>query len=118
MNIRMTEVQNLQWDSPSEIDDRLKRRYLDRLGLRVKKLRKLLVERNWEELRLECSQVAVGGETFGFAELKSLAAEAQKAIPAGRVLRAQTPLFAKENTEALIARIDSVLVGHSSVRDH
>ena len=97
-------------DSHKEIDARLRRRYLDRLGQRVRKLRKLVVERNWEDLRAECGQLASSGEAFGFQKLTYLAIAAQESIPTGRVSRAATPLCAKENTEALIAAIDSVLM--------
>jgi hypothetical protein len=109
-------VKTLPPDSPKEIDDRLKRRYLDRLGQRVKKLRKLLVERSWEDLRLECGQLASSGETFGFQNLTALALIAQESIPQGRVARAATPIHAKETTEALIASIDGILIEYTVSR--
>src|SRR5690349_8635670 len=67
-------------DSPKEIEDRLRRRYLDRLSQRVKRLRKLLVERNWEELRAECGHLAASGDSFGFSNLTDLAIAAQESI--------------------------------------
>jgi len=103
-------------DSPKEIEARLRRRYLDRLGHRVKKLRKLLIERNWEDLRSECGQLANSGETFGFQNITSLALVAQESIPAGRVSRAATPAHAKESTEALIGAIDETLIEYSVSR--
>lgn len=109
-------LKNLEPDSPKEIDDRLRRRYLDRLSQRVKKLRKLLVERNWEELRLECGQLASSGETFGFQKLTDLAVAARETIPPGKVARAATPLRAKETTEALIANIDFILLEYTVSR--
>ena len=66
----------MQRPTPQEINERLRRRYLDRLGERVKKLRKLLVERNWEDLRVECGQLASSGDTFGFSTLTFLAISA------------------------------------------
>lgn len=97
-------------DTHQEINDRLRRRYLDRLSQRVKRLRKLLVERNWEDLRLECGQLAASGETFGFEDLTYLSIAAQKSIPSGKLSRAYTPPMAKETTETLIAAIDSILM--------
>lgn len=100
-------------DTPQEINDRLRRRYLDRLSQRVKKLRKLLVERNWEELRVECGQLAASGETFGFEDLTFLSIAAQKSIPTGKLSRAYTPMMAKETTETLIAAIDTILINQT-----
>jgi hypothetical protein len=109
-------LKSLQPDSPKEIDDRLKRRYLDRLAQRVKKLRKLLVERNWEELRSECGQLASSGETFGFEKITLFAIAAQSSIPVGKIPRAATPIRAKENTETLITAIDSILIEYTVSR--
>ncbi len=96
--------------SQEEIDERLRRRYLDRLGLTIKKLRKLLVERKWEELRSECVQLSQSGQTFGFDRLTRLAQATLEAIPPGKVSRATTPLLAKENAEHLITAVDSILI--------
>jgi hypothetical protein len=116
MELYRKQVRLLQPDSPKEIDERLRRRYLDRLSQRVKKLRKLLVERNWEELRAECSHLANSGQTFGFDHLTQSAINAQACIPQGKIPRAATPLRAKETTEALIAALDNVLMDHTVFR--
>lgn len=105
----MLEIENLK-----EIDERLRRRYMDRLELKVKKLRKLLVERNWEDLRNECGQLASSGETFGFPGLTQLAVSVQNSIPQGKIPRAATPTSARENTEALITAVDDVLIEHNA----
>lgn len=116
MELNYSGLKTLPPDSPKEIDDRLRRRYLDRLGQRVKKLRKLLVERSWEDLRLECGQLASSGETFGFENITALALAAQSTIPQGRVSRAATPLRAKETTDLLIAAIDTILIEYTVSR--
>lgn len=116
MDFYKKSVNTVPPDSPREIDERLKRRYLDRLSQRVKKLRKLLVERNWEDLRLECGQLAASGETFGFHSITHLAIAAQESIPQGKISRAATPSRAKETSEALIAAVDSVLIEHTVSR--
>lgn len=102
-----------QPQNPKEIDARLRRRYLDRLETRVKRLRRLLVERNWEELRSECEHLAVTGETFGFRDLTDLAMETHNMMPPGRISRAATPLRAKERAESLITAVDALLVERS-----
>ncbi len=103
-------------DSPKEIEERLRRRYLDRLGQRVKRLRRLLIERNWEELRTECAQVANSGETFGFKTVTTLAHVAQKSIPNRKISKAATPTHTKEAAEVLIHAIDTVLIENSVYR--
>ncbi len=116
MELYHKDIKALQPDTPREIDERLRRRYLDRLGQRVKKLRKLLIERNWENLRSECGQLAVSGETFGFERLTLLAIGAQESIPQGKISKAATPSKAKQTAEALIATIDSILMEHTVSR--
>jgi HPt (histidine-containing phosphotransfer) domain-containing protein len=103
-------------DSPQEIDDRLKRRYLERLGQRVRRLRKLIIDRNWEDLRNECHQLATSGESFGFPHLTLLAKAAHQNIPQGKVSRATTPIQAKASLETLINAIDSTLIEHAVFR--
>lgn len=100
-----------------EIDARLRRRYLDRLNQRMKRLRKLVIERNWDDLKSECSQLATSGETFGFDNLTHLAVATQDAFPKGKVSRAATPTEAKEMAETLISAIDAVLIEHSVLRN-
>jgi hypothetical protein len=116
MELDFKSVKTLLPDSPKEIDERLRRRYLDRLSQRVKRLRKLLVERSWEELRSECGQLAASGETFGFDNITDLAIAAQFTIPAGKVSRAATPLRAKETAESLINAVDAILIEHAVFR--
>lgn len=104
----MNEIEDLK-----EIDERLRRRYMDRLEQKVKKLRKLLVERNWEDLRSECGHLASSGETFGFPGLTQLAVSVQRSIPQGKIPRAATPGLARESAEALISAVDEVLIEHN-----
>ncbi len=100
----------LPLNNRNEIESRLRRRYLDRLNLKVKKLRKLVIDRNWEELRSECGQLAHSGEVFGFRKLTHLAHTTQTAIPSGKLFRATTPGSAKESAEALISEADRILI--------
>ena len=102
-----------QPSSLDEINKQLKRRYLDRLGQRVRKLRKLMVGRNWTEIRMECNHLVVSGQTFNFPHLTELAADAQKAIPNGKVPPAATPVDAPERIRALIKGLDQILMDDS-----
>ncbi len=106
----MYHMSDLLSDSPEEINARLRRRYIDRLVCRVKKLRRLIIERSWEDLRNECNQLATSGDTFGFNSITLLAQAAKTTIPEGRILRATTPIHAKEAVEALVSEIDRVLM--------
>lgn len=108
------DLKALQLTSLQEIEGRLRRGYLDRLGLRVKKLRKLLVERDWEKLRNECLALSLSGDSFGFREVATLADQVKHFIPPGRIPRAATPSRAKELAESLVTTIDSILVFHGN----
>lgn len=99
--------------SPSEIQDRLRKRFLDRLSERLKRIRKELVERNWAILRAECRQIRSSGETFGFPELTVLAVSAEAAIPEGEISKARNLPEAKQAVEALVAGIEGILIEHS-----
>jgi hypothetical protein len=103
-------------NSLQEIEGRLRRGYLNRLSLRVKKIRKLIVERNWEKLRDECAALSISGDSFGFQELASLANQVQNSIPVGKVPRAATPSRAKEFAESLVTIIDTVLLENSTMQ--
>ena len=92
-----------------EIQDRLKKQYLERLSQRMKKLRKELVDRNWPTLKSECRQLK-SSESFGLAEICELAIRAEAAIPDGPVSRAKALPEAREAVDALISGIDNILV--------
>lgn len=94
---------------PSEIQERLRRRFLDRLAERVKGLRKSAVDRDWATLREECRHVASGGETHGFARLRELADRAAAEIPPDDVPKSRNLPQARVAAEELIRHIDSLL---------
>jgi hypothetical protein len=106
----------LKLNSLQEIEGRLRRGYLDRLGLRVKKLRKHIIERNWEQLRDECMALSISGDSFGFQDVASLAHKVLRAIPAGKIPRAATPSNAKVFAESLVTTIDSILIENSTIQ--
>src|SRR4051812_2999402 len=106
----------LNLDSLEEIEGRLRRGYLMRLSVRVKKLRKLIVEREWEKLRAECAAISSSGDSFGFQTVSSLADQVQRSIPSGKIPRAATPSGTKGFAETLVTAIDSILVENSSTQ--
>jgi hypothetical protein len=97
-----------------EVDQKLRKQYLGHLNQKVKIIRRLLVERNWELLRSECSQVASGGATYGFQKLSELARQTQEEIPPGKVSRACAPGYVKHKAEGLIFAMDAILMEDKS----
>lgn len=103
--------------NPTEIQERLKRRYLDRLVSRVKKLRRDLVDRDWPALRTECRQLRLSGESFGFVQITQLALHAESLLPEEDSPRARSYPETRIAIEALISVIDEVLIEHYSGRN-
>ncbi len=100
----------------TEIQLRLQRRFLDRLAVRIKSIRKYLIERNWEKLKCECDSLRTGAEQFGFQELAQLSAQVAFSIPNGRVSKVTTLPVAKEKTQVLIRAIDDTLMDRLIIR--
>jgi hypothetical protein len=98
-------------DPPSvdEIQARVRRRYVDRLSQRVKRMRRFLLERNWLELKNEARQLREGGEGFGFAQLTRLAATAEQAIPESGMSRIRPLPEARQAIDDLIVAVDLIL---------
>jgi HPt (histidine-containing phosphotransfer) domain-containing protein len=103
-----------QTHHPDEIQDRLRKRFLDRLSDRLKRIRRDLIAREWQGLRHECRQLRAGGETFGFRDLSALAGAAESAIPAGETSRARILPEAKQAVEQLVVRIEVLLQSQAS----
>jgi hypothetical protein len=98
-------------DPPSldEIQARVRRRYIDRLSQRVRRMRKMLLERNWLELRNEARQIREGGEGFGFTHLTELATTAERVIPENGISRLRPLPEARQAIESLLIAIDLIL---------
>jgi hypothetical protein len=95
--------------SPSEIDARLKRRYLDRLALRVKKMRKQLLDRDWDALRAECAHLGGTGKSFGLVAIAERAENAAREIPSAPVSKLLSLPQARNAVEHLILTIEIAL---------
>lgn len=100
-------------NDPTEIQDRLRKRYLDRLAQRLRKMRKDLVARNWSELKSDCRHLRNNVETFGFSELRELAHSAESAIPTSVVSKAMVPPVAKRSLDALMTAMDKIISAHA-----
>lgn len=102
-------------DPPSldEIQARVQRRYVDRLSQRVRRMRRMLLERNWMELRNEARQLREAGEGFGFAQLTELAAAAERTIPENGASRLRPLPEARQAVESLLIAIDLILADAS-----
>jgi HPt (histidine-containing phosphotransfer) domain-containing protein len=95
--------------SLDEIQARVRRRYIDRLSQRVKRMRRMLLERNWSELKIETRQLREAGESFGFAHLTALASTAEQVMPNNSASRLRPFPEAKQAVESLLIAIDLVL---------
>ena len=101
---------------PTEIQERLRKRYLDRLAQRVKKMRRLVAEKDWLELRGECIQLK-SSESFGYRLLTELASRAVVLIPERGFSRAAALPEAKASIEGVISAIDNVLTENDVHRE-
>lgn len=103
----------MTYPEPDEIQNRLKKRFLDRLASRIGRIRKELIERNWRELKAECRQIKSGGESFGFPELAHSALTAEITLPEDDQSPAVNAPEAKKAVEHLISAVDELLISHS-----
>ena len=104
------------YSDPAEVRNKLRKRYLDRLAERMRKMRKDLLDRNWNGLKAECRQLRGSADSFGFDSITELASRAELLIPSRSISRAQAMPQAKQAVDALISAIDVVLTEHSMER--
>jgi HPt (histidine-containing phosphotransfer) domain-containing protein len=93
-----------------EIQKRVQHRYIERVSTRLKKMRKLLIDRDWNTLKAEATQLAEGAQNFGFTDL---AGDVQKAIEVlnnTHLTRTAIDQEAKSTLETLFKKLDRFLV--------
>lgn len=99
------------------VSEHVRRGYLLRLESRLNRLRKLHLERNWNGLHLEITQLQTSAGSFGFEDL---------ALVSGRLSERLKPLVSTKQPldsesrnllEQLMARIDTLLVERDMNRD-
>jgi HPt (histidine-containing phosphotransfer) domain-containing protein len=100
--------------SSAEIQQRVKSGYMESIGVRLRKMRKQLMNREWEAIKSEATHLAEGAQNFGYSEI---ALEIQKTI----VVLNQRPLTrtaidpeAKRTLENLFQSLDRFLTKNSS----
>lgn len=93
------------------LEKKLKRRYTEHLHGRLKKLRRLLMEKNAIGLRSECALLAGALEidSFGFGHLKIFAQIAHEKLPPSNKLPGLLPLEGRVAVEILIQEIDACM---------
>lgn len=100
-----------------EVQEKIKRRYLERLAQKVKKIRRDLLERNWQQLRVECQHLRESAEGFGFLDLVKNAERAESTIPQGNIPKAKILPGARQAFEHLTSVIDDLLTAHAIFRE-
>ncbi|MBL7714850.1 MAG: Hpt domain-containing protein [Bdellovibrionales bacterium] len=99
-----------------EVREMLRKRYLDRLSGRLRKMRRDLVARNWSQLKDDCKQLAQNAESFGFPELREIAERTTKSIPDQTLSRANLPLESRRLLENLLNSIDGIIATYAFPR--
>ena len=103
---------------PQEIQLRVKNGYVERLGVRVKQMRKEWVNRDWPGLTRNCSHLKKSSKNLGFDDLSELAERLENIIasqsPAGKKLKSiSKPLGhfeIKTSAEKLFRKIDLIVL--------
>lgn len=95
-----------------EIQNKVERQYIERLGERLKKMRKQYVDRNWTALVNETKHIASGAEQYGYAPLANEAKNALHQIETRPLDRALVDPVAKEALENLFKKVDHFLFEH------
>jgi HPt (histidine-containing phosphotransfer) domain-containing protein len=109
---------SLEKSQPSldEIQNRLQRRFLDRLALRIKKMRRLLMERDWPGIKAESLSLSRSSEQFGFAHLAQRCTQVAQSIPDGKIAKVATLDSSKKLTFHLVQEIDQILIENTVMR--
>ncbi len=95
--------------SKGEIQQRVQQGYIDRLALRLRKMRKLLIDRDWESLKLETHHLVESAENFGFDELAQEAKRTQSLLALKALSRSRIDPEAKVALENLFKVLDQFL---------
>ena len=94
----------------AEIQEHVRRRFLENLERRLRLLRKLYVDRNWIALRSEVHSLAGSAPQFGLGAIADSADRALSFFPPGTLSAARVLPEASRELEALFSTIDTTLV--------
>ena len=95
--------------SSREIQNRVKSGYIERLGTRLKKMRKQLIDRDWTGLKSEAGHLAEGAQNFGFTDIATEVQRAIDVLNARNLSRTAVDPEAKIALEGLFQKLDRFL---------
>ena len=96
--------------SSHEIQNLLKYGYIERVGARLKKMRKQLIDRDWTGLRTEASHLHEGAQNFAFQDIAGEVEHAIFILNTRPLSRAYIDTEAKNAMESLFQKLDRFLV--------
>jgi HPt (histidine-containing phosphotransfer) domain-containing protein len=96
--------------SSSEIQHRVKSGYIERVNTRLRKMRKQLVDRDWNGLKQEAHHLAEGAKNFGYLEIAAEVEGALGVLHTGTLSRTAINTEAKAALERLFQKLDRFLV--------
>ncbi len=96
--------------SSSEIHLRVKSGYIERVNTRLRKMRKQLVDRDWNGLKQEAHHLSEGAKNFGYLEIAAEVDEALRILNSSPLSRTAINTEAKSAMEKLFQRLDRFLV--------
>ncbi|NDG83515.1 MAG: hypothetical protein EBX52_00570 [Proteobacteria bacterium] len=96
--------------STREIQDRVKSGYIERVGSRLKKMRKQLVDRDWAALKQEANHLAEGAQNFGYTTISEEVQKAVQTLNSSTLTRTSINTDAKAAMETLFKTLDRFLV--------
>lgn len=96
--------------SNREIQNRVKSGYIERLGTRLKKMRKQLIDRDWTGLKSEAGHLAEGANNFGYQDIASEVQVALTVLNNRSLSRTAIDPEAKAALETLFQRLDRFLI--------
>jgi HPt (histidine-containing phosphotransfer) domain-containing protein len=97
--------------SSREIQNRVNSGYIERVGSRLKKMRKLLSDRDWSGLKTEANHLAEGAQNFGYKDIASEVERALSVLNTRNLSRTSIDTEAKNAMEHLFQKLDRFLVG-------
>jgi hypothetical protein len=96
--------------SSKEIHHRVRSSYIERLSLRLKKMRKQLMDRDWQGLTAEIEHLQEGAQNFGYPDLALQVSKAMTVLKSKPLSKTTINTDAKLAMENLFQNIDRFLV--------
>ena len=96
--------------SSREIQNRVKSGYIERVSLRLKKMRKQLIDRDWTGLKTEASHLSEGANNFGFQEIVGEVDRVLTLLNKKTLSRTSIDTEVKTAMEQLFQKLDRFLV--------